>query len=206
MFTNTLPPGTDTVLEQIKGMPLMSHFYLSGGTAFSLQLGHRESEDLDFFNKEPFDPLLLQQQLSAVATKLDDVQISENTLNLFVNGVKLQFLHYPYNLLESTVPWNGISLSSVVDIACTKLITVSMRGSKKDFIDLYRILQDFSLEQLFEKLEQKYQGINYNVASILKSITYFDDAEAQPMPRMHIQADWDEVKKTIEAKVKAFVV
>ncbi len=200
-YTETLPAGTEKALETIKKIPLIKDFYLSGGTALSLQLGHRESEDLDFFIQKQFDPLKLQQKLAELG-KLDSVQVSEGTLNVFFSGVKLQFLHYPYNLLEKTVEWNNISLSAVIDIACTKLITISMRGSKKDFIDLYRLLQNYTLEELFSKLEEKYQNINYNQASILKSLVYFNDAEQQPMPRMHMSGEWEEIKKTIIQKVK----
>lgn len=197
----TLPPATKSVLDAIKAIPDIHKFYLSGGTALSLQLGHRESEDLDFFIKDSFQPEILQQKLSQVA-KLEDVIIEEGTLNVFANGVKLQFLHYPYSLLEKLIPWNNIFLSSVLDIACTKLITISMRGSKKDYVDLYVILEKISLPHLFKKVEEKYAGIEYNYPHILKSLVYFDDADGQPMPKMHTQLDWEEVKKHITQAVK----
>ena len=98
LHTDTLPEATAAVLEKIKKIDLKS-FYLSGGTALSLQLGHRESEDLDFFTKTSLDPLLLQQKLSQYG-ELKNIMIEEGTLNVFMDGVKLQFLYYPYNLLE----------------------------------------------------------------------------------------------------------
>ena len=106
------------------------------------------------------------------------------------------------NLLEPLQKWEGILLSSVIDIACTKLITISMRGSKKDFIDLYVILKQFALSKILTKLGEKYSGINYSHPYILKSLIYFADADNQPMPRMHISLNWDEVKKTITNEVK----
>lgn len=183
-YTKTVPTVTQSVLEKIKIIPDIQNFYLTGGTALSLLIGHRESEDLDFFTKNAFQPTFLQQKLQQVGP-LENVQIDEGTLNLFMNTVKLQFLQYPYNLLEEFIQWNGIHLSSLVDIACTKLITVSMRGSKKDFIDLYVILQQMTLEELFPKLEKKYTNVHYNYPHILKSLVYFTDADDQPMPRMH---------------------
>lgn len=199
--SETLPQGTNLVLENIKKIPDIQNFYLSGGTALSLQLGHRESEDLDFFIKNSFIPQFLQQKLLEHG-KLEDVMLDENTLNLFIDGVKLQFLHYPYDLLETLIPWNGIHLSSINDIACTKLITISDRGSKKDYIDLYVILQEVSLQELFTKLEKKYKNIDYNIPHILKSLIYFDDAEEQPMPRMHIDLTWEQVKSFITEQAK----
>lgn len=201
LHTDTLPKATAAVLDKIKNIGKLKDFYLSGGTALSLQLGHRESEDLDFFIRIPFDPQLLQQKLSQCG-ELENVMIDEGTLNVFMNGVKLQFLRYPYNLLEEFIPWNGISLSSVNDIACTKLITISMRGGRKDFIDLYVILQQTTLEDLFLKLDIKYVKIKYNYPHILKSLVYFEDADMQPMPRMHIPLDWEKVKYFMIQEVK----
>lgn len=197
----TLPKGTNLVLENIKQVPEIQNFYLSGGTALSLQLGHRESEDLDFFIKDSFNPQILLQKFLQYG-KLEDVMTAEGTLNLFMNNVKLQFLHYPYDLLETLIPWNGIYLSSVIDIACTKLITISDRGSKKDYIDLYVILQQMSLQELFTKLQEKYKNIEYNLPHILKSLVYFNDAEEQPMPKMHIDLTWEQTKSFITEQVK----
>lgn len=202
-YTNTIPRATSLVLDNIKNMPDIRNFYLTGGTALSLLLGHRESEDLDFFTKNFFEPTLLQQKLLQLGT-LENVQIDQGTLNLFMNKVKLQFLYYPYNLLEKLIPWNGINLSSMIDIACTKLITISMRGSKKDFIDLYVILQQITLEELLTKLGEKYTKVQYNYPHILKSLVYFNDADNQPMPRMHRDLSWKDVKDSIVKQVKAF--
>lgn len=200
-YPETLPQQTKSVLEILKNITEIKAFYLSGGTALSLQLGHRESEDLDFFIKTSFQPEILQQKLVKFG-KLDDVMVDEGTLNLFMNRVKLQFLYYPYNLLEKLIPWNGIYLSSVIDIACTKLLTISSRGSKKDFIDMYVILQKQSLQTLLAKLEQKYKGIAYNIPHILKSLVYFVDADSQPMPRMHAPLEWETVKSFMVEEVK----
>ena len=202
-YTNTVPQATSMVLDNIKDMPDIQKFYLTGGTALSLLFGHRESEDLDFFTKNPFHPTLLQQNLLQLGT-LENVQIDQGTLNLFVNKVKLQFLYYPYNLLEKLISWNGINLSSMIDIACTKLITISMRGGKKDFIDLYVILQQMTLKELFAKLDRKYTKVQYNYPHILKSLIYFNDADNQPMPRMHKDFSWEDVKDSIVKQVKAF--
>lgn len=79
-----------------------------------------------------------------------------------------------------------------------------MRGSKKDFIDLYVILQQISLKELFNKLKEKYKNVEYNYPHILKSLVYFEDAEAQPMPRMHMSLSWEDIKNFIVQNVKTF--
>lgn len=201
IFSETLPEATRLLIEKIQGQEFLSSFYLSGGTALALQLGHRESEDLDFFSEEEFEAVNLELVLAKLGN-LEDVELSPGTLNTFLMGVKLQFLHYPYPLLEKTVNWKGLSLSSILDIACTKLITISMRGSKKDFIDLYFILKQHSLSQLFMQVRKKYRGTDYNQQHLMKSLVYFEDADSQPMPRMHQQVSWETVKTKIVEEVK----
>ena len=204
IYSQTLPDQTKKLVEILqKDKPsFLEGFYLSGGTALSLQMGHRESEDLDFFSQETFNPSKLQPNLE-VYGRLDDLELAKGTLNTYLDGVKLQFLEYPYSLLENTFDWEGIKLSSVEDIACTKLQTIGMRGSKKDFIDLFFILQDYSLEELFDKLQQKYKDSDFSQTHILKSLVYFEDADRQPMPRMHKQVEWEEIKREIIKRVKA---
>ena len=123
MFTNTLPASTAQLLEKLKGAEFLQDFYLSGGTALSLQLGHRESEDLDFFNQNSFQAEKIKLKLQELG-ELAGIEEGEDTLNAFVDKVKIQFLGYPYKLLEPLVDWQGIKLSSVLDIACTKLLTI----------------------------------------------------------------------------------
>lgn len=203
MFTQILLPKTASVLEKLKHIQALSGFYLSGGTALALQIGHRESEDLDFFSQSPFDPTSLQTALLPCGT-LENTELSEGTLNTYIDGVKLQFLLYPYAMIEQTIPWEGVSLSSVVDIACTKIMTVSTRGNKKDFIDMYFLLHMFTLDELMQNLKKKYQNVSYNDTHILKSLVYFEDANAQPMPRMHKDVSWENVKQYIAQIVAPF--
>ncbi len=203
MYQQVLFLQTARVLQLLVTEPMVGEFYLSGGTALALQLGHRGSEDLDFFCERSFDPLLLQQRLERLGT-LTDTEVGQDTINTYLDGVKLQFLGYPYPLLEPMVVWEGIKLSSLLDIACTKLITVSMRGSKKDFVDVYVLLQRLSLANMCAAVGRKYTGVDYSVPHLLKSLVYFDDAEGQPMPRMFLDISWDMVKQGIVSAVRQY--
>ena len=129
--------------------------------------------------------------------------MDKGTLNTYLNGVKLQFLEYPYPLIKPTTKWGSISLSSVEDIAATKIQTIGMRGSKKDFVDLYFLLKQFTLPELFALMAKKYARVDYSQTHLLKSLVYFADAETQPLPKMHQPVTWDQVKKTIVSAVKA---
>ncbi len=203
MHNETLAPNTKIAFDILSNQVPLKSFYLSGGTALALHLGHRESEDLDFFTEHPFNPQTLQQQLES-AIKLTDISQNPGTLNCYANNVKLQFLNYPYQLISPTTIWNGLAISSIRDIACTKLITISSRGSKKDFIDLFFLLQSFTLEELFKLLPKKYPQVDYNVVHIIKSLVFFEDADIQPSPKMHKNVSWPEVKKSISSAVKNF--
>jgi len=207
LFTNTLPPQTSRLISlfQTTNPNWLKNFYLTGGTALSLILGHRESEDLDFFNRNKFDPIKLQSQLELVG-KLESVEIAQGTVNTYLNGVKLQFLEYPYKLIKPTISWNKIKISSLIDIACTKLQTVGMRGSKKDFIDCYFIFKQFELKELFKSLKLKYIKTDFSLTHILKSLVYFDVAEEEPMPRMHQDISWKKVKEEIIKTVKTYKI
>jgi hypothetical protein len=109
-------------------------------------------------------------------------------------------------MLENLLEWEGVKLSSLADIACTKMITVSMRGSKKDFVDIYFLLQRFTLEELFKLVNKKYRGVDYNPQHILKSLVYFEDAEGQPMPRMQTEIDWETIKAGLIRAVKTYKI
>lgn len=196
IYLNSLPGNTQELFDQLSKLDFISDFYLSGGTGLSLQLNHRHSEDLDFFIQEDFDPEKILFHLKKMGT-CEQVQIDKGTLNLYLYQVKLQFLHYPYSLLENFVNHHKIKISSIIDIACTKLITISSRGSKKDFFDLYFLLAKYSLKELFDNLKNKYQEIDYNPAHILKSLTYFEEAELQPDPKMIKPISWEKVKEEI---------
>jgi len=200
----TLPIKTTQLLVKIESVrpSFLNNFYLSGGTALSLQLGHRESEDLDFFSTTPFDPRSLQVELEKLG-KLNDLELSQNTLNGYLDEVKLQFLGYPYPLLLPLVDYGNTKISSVLDIACTKLQTIGMRGSKKDFVDMYVLLQKYSLRELLEKIREKYKNVEFNTPHILKSLVYFVDAEDQVMPRLHTEIEWERVKILMIEAVKA---
>lgn len=202
-YLQTLPPQTAKLLSKIETVKpnFLTNFYLSGGTALSLQLGHRESEDLDFFSASTFDPRLIQIELEKIG-QLSDLELADNTLNGYLDGVKLQFLGYPYPLLEPLVDYGSIKLSSILDIACTKLQTVGMRGNKKDYVDMYVLLQKYSLPDLLEKMKEKYQNSDFNIPHILKSLVYFADAEGQAMPRLHTEIEWEIVKTRMIEVVK----
>ncbi len=204
MYPETLAPETRRVLEKIIGQAFIKDFYLVGGTALALHIGHRESIDLDFFSPLDFSLEKLKREISAIGRyRLTNEE--EGTLDGTLDNVKLTCIRYDYPLLFPLVEWNGARLADERDIACMKIDAVSSRGSKKDFIDIYFLLEKYSLAELLSFFGRKYSHIEYNKLHLLKSLAYFDDAEEDVMPKMLKDVSWDAVKKKILQETKKLV-
>jgi predicted nucleotidyltransferase component of viral defense system len=196
MFEKAIDSKTRQVLRKIRETQVLDNFYLAGGTALSLILGHRKSIDLDFFSFSFPKFEILVAKLKALNPKV--INQDKGTLDLYIDDVKVSFLEYKYPLVGDFLEFDQVKVASLEDIACMKLSAISSRGSKKDFIDLYFILQKFSLGELLDLFEKKFKGVNYQMSHILKSLVYFEEAEKQPDPEFLVDVDWNEVRKTLE--------
>lgn len=196
---------TKRFLESLGKIEIIKKFYLAGGTALALQIGHRKSIDLDLFSEKDFSTKELKTVLSQMG-KLKIYSEEERTLNASMNGVKISFLGYKYKMLFPLVEYGkNLKLASIQDIACMKIDAISSRGSKKDFIDLYFLLKKYSLKEVLIFFDKKYKNIEYSHLHILKSLIYFQDAEQDPLPMMLEKVNWNEVKRKLREDVKNFV-
>ena len=196
MFTKSIDEKTKRVLEKIKREEFLKNFYLAGGTALAIQLGHRKSIDLDFFSQELFLISKMKKELSVIGKYILEKE-DEETLDGSLDNIKISFFRYDYKQLYPFVKFEGIKLADERDIACMKIDAISSRGSKKDFIDFYFLLEKYNLAELIIFFEQKYSDIKFNKMHIFKSLIYFDDAEDEPMPIMIKEIKWEEVKNKI---------
>lgn len=202
MYPTTLYPKTKQVLDKVKEIPIISKFYLAGGTGLALQLGHRKSIDLDFFIRDFPKKTMLLSSLSHLNPRI--IQDAPGTLDLIMEGVKVSFLEYKYPFVDKLVGYEGIEIASVSDIACMKITAISSRGSKKDFYDFFFLLKGYSLEQLLTAFNKKYESVKFQELHILKSLVYFADAENDPDPDLMKQTDWKTVKNDIVGVVKSY--
>jgi hypothetical protein len=198
MHREAINESTERVLAKIAGH-VKDDFYLAGGTALAIQLGHRLSIDLDWFSAKDFPRTALRETLSAVG-RFELTGEEEGTMHGLLDDVRISFLRYAYPLLFPLVAFEGVELADERDIAAMKLDAVSSRGSKKDFIDIYFLLKKYSLPELLEIFEKKYAGIKFNRLHILKSLSYFENAEDEPMPIMLEPVIWEDVKRKIVAE------
>jgi len=188
-----LSQKTQSNLETLKQAEILDNFYLVGGTGLALQLKHRKSIDLDFFNKDEFDTASLIQELKELGSLAVENE-AENTLEVDFQGTKITFLNYDHPLLYELRAVKGMKVADFRDIGCMKITAISSRGSKKDFIDVYFISKKIGLPDLLELFEKKYEEVNYTMPHILKSLTYFKQADPEPMPEMKKEVEWQEVK------------
>ena len=151
-------------------------FYLAGGTALALQLGHRDSIDFDFFTGEDIDTESLFDGIKKVFKDRDikKVQEEKNTLTVVVDdNIKISFFTYKYPLLGRLVIEDNLRLASIQDIACMKLSAIVSRSTIKDYVDLYFVLQKIPLGELLNSVVRKFPELDVNL--VLKSLVYFDD-------------------------------
>ena len=194
-----------TALEETPS-PLLSNWTLAGGTGLAFHLGHRISEDLDFFRTDNMDVRTLHDALAAHG-RYETLQEAEHTLTVLIRQTKLSFFRVRDPFLFDSLPHRFFSLASVSDIALMKLAAISGRGSRKDFADLFLILQNKpTLEAYFDMLPRKYGASRINTYHILKSLTYFEDAEAEPMPQMLVPFDWNECKAFFVRQARTIVL
>jgi len=203
MHSETLEPKTKRVLDALVHSGIIGSFYLVGGTALAIELGHRRSIDLDFFSAEDFRTADLKERLTD-AGDLVVVGEEDGTLHVTIDGVKVSFLRYPYPCLFPLVDFEGVVLADERDIAAMKIDAIASRGSRKDFIDLFVLLEKYPLRELFGHFQKKFTGIEFNTLHILKSLVYFDDAETEPMPMMLRDIDWETVKETVTDAVMEY--
>lgn len=202
LYYETISPSTLELLKSIQSIPALQDTYLVGGTSLALQMGHRKSIDLDIFGSIQ-TPVSEIRQVLAVEHTVQVLKESRNINICLVDGVKVDFVNYSYSLLKPMVVQDNLRLASVEDIAAMKISAVIGRGTKKDFIDLYFLLKSYSLKDILDFYSAKYPDGTLFIA--LKSLTYFEDAEPDPMPEMLETANWPQVKETISSAVRDYL-
>ena len=202
LYYETIHPDTLELLKKIQSLDIFADTRLVGGTALALQIGHRKSIDLDFFGNMSASLEEIALELSEFA-KANPLSSSKAMKFLIVDGVKVDIVNYPYGWIDCPVIEDGIILAGVKDIAAMKLSAITNRGTKKDFIDLYFLLKRFSFNELIDLYLKKYSDAQ--LFTVLKSLTYFEDAEADPLPVMKEAICWDEIKTAIVTAVNQYL-
>jgi predicted nucleotidyltransferase component of viral defense system len=194
--------------KRLAVLPLLANFkkdfYLAGGTALALQLGHRDSLDFDFFSPEDINTVKLFSEMASIfkGHKIIKVQEEKNTLTVFIDqDIKLSFFTYPYRLLRKLIIEPNFRLASIGDIAAMKLSAIVSRATSKDYIDLYFILQKLSLAEVLQSLNKKLPELDINL--VLKSLVYFKDVSKEPIKfKNNHNIDFTLIERFFELEVK----
>lgn len=196
--TGTVAESTIRLLKNLQAEPLLADTRLVGGTALSLQIGHRESEDLDLFTTEPFDGLQVQSVLIDKYGFIPTV-IEQGTLIGFVSGVKIDIIYHPFPWLDNAVIEDGMRIASIADIAAMKMHAIINSGKRpKDFVDLAFLSMHYSYNELKQMLLKRYPVYDPIMAD--KAVIYFGDIDEDLIPSIKMlgyQFDFEAIKNRI---------
>lgn len=181
--------------------PALSGLRLVGGTSLSLQIGHRLSDDLDLFGVVNLDSAELAPALDGLGPMI----LLKKTPNIHIcsiREVKVDLVNYSYPWLEESKDVHGIRLAGLKDIAAMKLAAVTGRGTKKDFVDLYCLLDHFTLKEMLTFYNQKYADGSEML--VIRSLTYFADAD-QGHVNMITPISWPNIKSRLQEEVRLYI-
>ncbi|MBK8705252.1 MAG: nucleotidyl transferase AbiEii/AbiGii toxin family protein [Saprospiraceae bacterium] len=176
-------------------------FNLVGGTALSLQIGHRKSIDLDMFPQSDFEADTMLKHLDEAGYEPQVRHLQKQTLIAEIQGIKVDFIRFRYPFAQDILVMDGIRMANIKDIACMKIDAIMGRGRKKDFFDLYFLLQRFSLTDMMSWYAQMFK--HSTLFHVYKSLIWFDDADLDgELDVMDKKVNWEKVKKTIVKAVE----
>ena len=195
------------LLKYLQNSTVFESYFLVGGTALSLQLGHRISDDIDLFTRgdinkdEIFD--FLNKNYKG---KYQIINIQNIILQIIINDIKVDFVKYDYNLIENVKREEGIRYLGKKDISAMKLMAVANRGDQaKDFIDIYYLLKEMALNDMFNYYKQKYNQKDISV--IKRSLIYFEDITESNWTSVKLLKDEllvDKIKSTIINEINKY--
>ncbi len=203
-YEETIEPSSLELLKKLQAIPVLKSFYLAGGTSLAIQIGHRISIDLDLFTQNDFDANALLEYLEEFF-QFSLTYSSINTLKGSIGGVNVDFITHKYPFVKTPIEEKGVRLLSIDDIAAMKLNAIAGNGTRsKDFVDIYFILKQFSINDIIGFYKNKYTSRNQLHA--LKSLNYYDDININDWPNMIIEKKLtlSKVKKTISTQIKTF--
>lgn len=207
MFETLLPKGTKPLLKETATIINKWDFYLGAGTGLTLQLGHRKSKDLDLFRENKFDSQLLWVELKDKIPNHKEIMIEKNTLVCELQKIKLSFFYSEVPLIFKCHSLFQIRIANWKDIVADKFKTIAQRGCKRDFYDLYYVFftNKLSIEEASKIFREKFKTPKINFYHVLKSLTYFEEAEHEPeVELLREKIPWSKVKSFFIENIHEF--
>ena len=200
LHTETVAPATLDLLKRLMFDTYLSKFVLVGGTALSLQLGHRMSIDLDLFINESYNENELVEYLREnYLFELDFLE--KETVKGEIKGVAIDCIAHKYPWVNETIEIEGVRIAGLADIAAMKLNAIAGNGTRiKDFIDIAYLSSKITLNEMLSAYEKKYRS---NPVLTMKALSYYDDINfKEPIRMIGKSFDWITIKKRIEKMLK----
>lgn len=179
-------------------------FYLAGGTALALQIGHRKSFDFDLFSQGPIPSTLFDEAKGGFPKSPIALAVNNrDELTVFVDGVKVSFLSYPFPVVLPFIEYKEKKLLAAEEIAATKAYSIGRRGSFKDYVDLYFVLSEAiaSLKEIIALAEKKYHS-EFNARLFLEQLLYTEDITDTHLVFLKRSVTKDEVQKFFEGEIR----
>lgn len=196
MFSQRISKDAQEILDRIS-IVLPANTYMAGGTALAIQIDHRDSFDLDLYSPGEFSPDNILVSIKAIYPNYKIYgETAWQTIHGAIDRTEVSLFCYKYPLIASTVTFNNFPLASIEDIACMKLQAIAGRGLKRDFFDLYKIIEikHWTLIEIMYMHDQKFGHDSYMMPHLFQSLTYFEDAELKPERATIVEAQWLDVK------------
>lgn len=200
LYTETVEKDTLALIISLQQCEELKEFRLVGGTALSLQIGHRKSIDIDLFSDQPFDSVLIREMLMKKWNP-EKIQILKNCVFVYINGIKVDILSHQYPWQNPVLNKEGIRMADLKEIGAMKLHAMWQKGSRmKDFVDIYFLLEHHSLNNLASVYVNKYPDVNEQMAKT--AVSYFDDIDKNyAVDYLNKEIPWKNIEKRLKEAV-----
>lgn len=207
LHVESLSPRTQELAAKLAACPWADDFYLAGSAALGLYTGHRPVRDLDLMTGTNRLTSPERRDLLGNLLKLDPEAEVETARDgyLFVRlhgGVGLRFFYYPYPLIDPFEDLTGLAVISAVDLGLMKLGAIISRGTRRDFVDLYLLCRELPLAELLHRAEDKFGHVRDFPLQALKGLADLTQIEGEPMPRLALPLEWEEVEAWLRSEVR----
>jgi hypothetical protein len=206
MHKECFPAQGWRVLASVRDIMNKRKAVLAGGTALALHIGHRESVDLDFFTCKTFRTESVISEIRETGKNFRILSEDDDHITAEIEGVKVSLFRYEYRFVAAPETYAGISIAGIPDIAAMKIIAISQRGTKRDFVDAYYILREMPFHKVAESMVLLYGKERINPLLIGKALAYFADADHNPEPKyIGKGVKWERVKDFFRNHARQFV-
>ena len=201
MYPEAISSKRQKFFQKLKNFP---QFYLAGGTALALQIGHRMSDDFDLFSEKDIPAELLETVEKIFKGSTIDIIINHSEqLSLIIDQTKVDFVKYSFPLILGLIEHEEVKIIKISEIAAMKAYTIGRRATYKDYIDLYFILSEkhSSLPEIIKISKEKFKE-HFDPRLFLEQLVYLEDIQEEPIQFLKKKVDKKELEDFFQEEIK----